>query len=150
MRIRHFSSTQLHNARRNRIDPSEIIKKLSANGADVCAVGGDFFPDLVSSIRELARSCQMRSQMLLNCSKGLLAHSAGTNIFTGEAQLGKTSVLSNGLGHPKIEGGKSKFENPTFDFDRVFEAVPKPKQAKALGIRKGRHRAALFVSAEGL
>jgi hypothetical protein len=45
---------QLHNARVYRVDTSEIIHKLVSTEADVCAVGGDFFPDLVSSIRELA------------------------------------------------------------------------------------------------
>lgn len=59
---------------------------------------------------------------------------AGTNIFTGDAMLGKTNVVSNGLGHPKKAQEGVVFENVEFDFDRVFETVPKPRQAKTLGM----------------
>jgi hypothetical protein len=59
---------------------------------------------------------------------------AGTNIFTGEATLGKTRVVSNALGHPIREGTAITHENAEFDFDRVFETVPKPRQTKTLGM----------------
>lgn len=52
---------------------------------------------------------------------------AGTNIFTGENTLGRTTVVSNGLGHPSLKEGKVVHENPLFDFDRTFRVTPKPK-----------------------
>jgi hypothetical protein len=280
MKIRHFSSLQLHNARRVKVDTDDIIKRLATPGADVCVVGGDFFPDLVNSVRELApvaenmpviyapgnldfysrkpmeqllreateladqignihvlynravsigdarflgttlwtRIAEDKAEAVLLysndfqqicTSKGpwsvaqqnlehdlavdfleseLIANSdvttvvvthniphlsvndpkyndpryrdqnmnpifvadmkwltdspfapdywiAGTNIFTGEAALGKTSVMSNGLGHPRKNAeGKVEFENPEFDFDKTFDTHPKLRPTISFGM----------------
>lgn len=280
MKIRHFSSLQLHNARLCKVDTDDVIRRLATPGADVCVVGGDFFPDLVNSVRELApvaehmpvvyapgnidfyshkpmehllheaaeladrignihvlynRAVMIRDTRFLgttlwtripedmaaaatkysndfrqistvqgrwDVAKQNLEHDlavdfleselsasrdittvvvthniphqsvndpkysdpryrdqsmnsifvtdmewladspfapdywvAGTNIFTGEAALGKTAVMSNGLGHPRRKtGGGAEFENPEFDFDRTFETRPKPRLAVSLGM----------------
>lgn len=273
MKVRHFSTLQLQNVRRLGGDTAEIVRELASPGADVCAVGGDFFPDLMTSVRELApiaekmpvvyapgnidfyspgkpmehmlaeakelaekignihvlynaavtlgdtrflgttlwtripddkavqatrysndfnyiRTVQgrwnVRQQNLehdlavdfleseLSASRDMptvvVTHNiphhsvndpkfsdpryrdqdmsaifvadmewltdspfapdywvAGTNIFTGEASLGRTTVVSNGRGHPTRVDGGIAYENPDFDFDRTFDTKPRPR-----------------------
>jgi hypothetical protein len=52
VRVKHASSTQLHNYRSPE-KRDEIIRRIALNPADVCVIGGDFNPNLVSSIRSL-------------------------------------------------------------------------------------------------
>lgn len=53
MKIKHFSSTQLHN-HYSTADRSRIVDELAREPADVFVIGGDFFPSLVRSIEALA------------------------------------------------------------------------------------------------
>jgi hypothetical protein len=280
VKVRHFSSLQLQNVQRIGGDTAAIVRQLASPGADICAVGGDFFPDLATSVQKLAPVAEkmpvvyapgnidfysrgkpmehmlaearelaekignihvlyntavtlggtrflgttlwtripeemaaratkysndfnyistaqglwsVRQQNMehdlavdfleneLSASRSMptvvVTHNiphhsvndpkfsdpryrdqdmsaifvadldwmtdspfapdywiAGTNIFTGEASLGRTTVVSNGRGHPTKSAGGITFENSEFDFDRTFETMPKQRPLPKVGM----------------